>query len=102
MTASALNESRGNRRVTCKIRATLRCMGHEARAAVLDLSESGLRLYVGADLGASVGKQVTVETEELGQLTGEIRWVRFPRMGVTLHKSTNTAAKIASYFRTIK
>jgi len=102
MAAPTLSELRRNQRIPCKIRAKLRYMGHEARAVVLDVSKTGLRLYIGADIGASVGKPVVVETEELGQLTGEIRWVRFPRLGVTLHKSTNTAAKIASYFRTIE
>lgn len=97
-----MSELRKHRRVSCKIRATLRYMGREARAAVLDVSESGLRLYIGTDLGAAVGQQVTVLSEELGQLTGDVRWVRFPRMGVNLHSSSNTAAKIASYFKVVQ
>jgi hypothetical protein len=89
-------------RISCKIRATLRYMGREARAAVLDVSEGGVRLYLGSDVGAGVGQQVTIDTDELGRLTGDVRWVRFPRMGVDLHKSSNTAAKITSYFKTIR
>jgi len=97
-----MSELRGKRRIACKVRATVRYLGMETRAAVLDVSETGIRLYLGGDIGAAVGQSVTVITDELGQLTGDVRWIRPPRMGVHLHGSSNTAAKVASFFRTMR
>lgn len=95
-------QSQGRReakRTACKIRATAHCLGRNSPAAVLDLSPHGLRIYLRADISADVGSQVTVETDQLGSLSGEVRWVRFPYLGIALARSSNTTAKIESYFK---
>lgn len=99
MFATQSQRGRAAERTACKIRATAHCLGHSSPAAVLDLSPNGLRVYLRVDINASVGSHVTVETEELGTLSGEVRWIRFPHLGVALARSSNTAAKIESYFK---
>lgn len=90
---------REDERSSCKIKATIRYQGREARAAVLDLSEAGARVYVGADIGVGVGQQIAIETEQLGHLTGTVTWLKAPYAGVRLSPSSNTSAKVFSYFR---
>ena len=99
MFATRSHRGRKAERVACKIKATAHCLGHSSAAAVLDLSPHGLRIYVRADIQAAVGSHVTVETEELGTLSGNVRWIRLPYLGVALAPSSNTAAKIQSYFK---
>lgn len=99
MFASQPQGRRAAKRTACKIRATAHCRGRSSPAALLDLSPHGLRIYLRSDIDCGPGSQVTVETEELGPLSGEVRWMRFPYMGISLAQSSNTAAKIASYFK---
>ena len=87
------NEDARQTGLPCKIKATAHCLGHSSPAAVLDLSPHGLRIYLRADISAGVGSQVTVETEELGSLSGEVRWIRFPYLGMALARSSNTDCK---------
>ena len=45
------------------------------------------------------GQLVTIESEELGRLSGTIRWLRNGRLGIQYTLSTNALAQITSYFR---
>ena len=45
------------------------------------------------------GQLVTIESEELGRLSGTVRWFRSGRLGIEYKLSTNALAQINSYFR---
>jgi hypothetical protein len=90
---------RRKRRKACRVRATARFLGRESSAAILDVSEEGLRLYLRADIGAGVGSALTIDTEEFGRLAGKVVWLRPPHIGVDIGSSSNNAAKVESYFK---
>lgn len=90
---------REDERTSCRIKATIRYQGREARATVLDLTEAGARVYLGADIGVRIGQDISIATEELGYLTGVVTWLKAPYAGVRLSPSSNTSAKVFSYFR---
>ncbi len=94
-------ERRAEPRTPCKIRATAYCRGRSSPAAVLDLSRQGLRVYLRLDIRADVGSLVTVATDELGSLPGEVRWIQFPYLGIEFVRSSNTSAKVESYFKAL-
>jgi hypothetical protein len=43
--------------------------------------------------------RVSIRTEELGLLSGVVRWAAGNRIGIKLKLSTNTAAQIASFYK---
>ena len=99
MFATRLQDGREASRTACKIKAVAHCLGRSSPAAILDLSSKGIRIYLRQDINAAVGSHVTVETEEIGSLSGDVRWIRLPYMGIELGRSSNTMAKINSYFK---
>lgn len=98
VTAISANKRR-RRRAACRVRATARFHGRESSAAILDVSEEGLRLYLRADLGAGVGSEMTIDTDEFGRLAGKVVWLRPPQIGIDIGRSSNNAAKVESYFK---
>lgn len=82
-----------------RLRATIECMGQKSRGAVLDLSEQGICLYLSVDIPVGFGDKITVLTEEMGLLTGTVRWIRRPRVGASLVLSSNNRAKIESFYK---
>jgi hypothetical protein len=90
---------RRKRRKPCRVRATVRFLGRESSAAILDVTEEGLRLYLRTDMGAGVGSELTIDTEEFGRLSGKIVWLRPPHLGIDIGSSSNNSAKVESYFK---
>lgn len=101
MIAAQATGQRHTPRIRCKIRAVANCAGRTTQATVLNISTDGLSLYLRSDIGIEVGGLVTVETEEIGTLTGKVRWMIPPRVGLEVIPSSNTAAKIGSFLKTI-
>lgn len=99
MVAAPASEQRRDARSRCRIRATAVHNGHRSPATVLDLSMGGISIYLRVDIGIVMGATVTVETDEIGSLSGTVRWIREPRVGLEVGRSSNTAAKISSYLR---
>lgn len=91
--------SRRSARVRTRIRAIVECNGVKSRASVLDLSHDGLCVYISDSLKAHVGHEVNIFTEEMGMLSGVAQWTESPRMGVMLNLSSNSRAKIESFFK---
>jgi len=90
---------RKSQRSRCRLRADVIYQERAFRGSVLDLSETGMRLYVNNDIEIPPGRSIDVKSQELGHLTGTVRWHRFPEMGIQLDLSSNTVAKISSFFR---
>ncbi|MBD8554696.1 PilZ domain-containing protein [Rhizobium sp. CFBP 8762] len=90
---------RSAERTKTKFTALARCQGGESRGTVLDLSATGMCFQLYFDINAKEGQPITLESEELGHLTGMIQWSRGDKIGIRLKLSTNTAAQIASYFK---
>jgi hypothetical protein len=85
-----------------RLRAKIECMGQETQGAILDLSEHGICLYLSIDIPLAFGDKITVLTEEMGLLTGTIRWIRRPRVGAELVLSSNNRAKVESFYKVFK
>ncbi|MCY0095258.1 PilZ domain-containing protein [Hoeflea ulvae] len=92
---------RATPRSKTRIRARIACRGHKTVGSVLDLSELGACLYLSFDIPVAFGNTITIDTPEMGHLSGTVRWTRESRVGVQLEHSSNTEAKVGSYFKQI-
>lgn len=86
-------------RTQTKITGNVSCRTGSSNGIVKDLSDEGICFQLFFDIGARIGQEVTIRSEELGLLTGTVRWNRGDRIGIKLKLSSNTAAQIASYFK---
>lgn len=82
-----------------RIFATVKIMHETSRARVVDLSPTGMALELEKPIRIMIGQIVTLESEELGRLTGTVRWYNNGRLGLQYKLSTNALAQISSYFR---
>jgi hypothetical protein len=90
---------RSSPRTQTKITGNVSCKTGSSNGVVKDLSEEGICFQLFFDIGARTGHEVTIRSEELGLLTGIVRWNRGDRIGIKLKLSSNTAAQIASYYK---
>ncbi len=90
---------RGNDRSRVRIFANVQVMHQSSRARVVDLSPTGMAFDLEKPLQAMPGQMVTIESEELGRLSGTVRWYSNGRLGIQYKLSTNALAQITSYFR---
>lgn len=86
-------------RTQTKITGNVSCKTGSSNGLVKDLSAEGICFQLYFDIGARTGQEVTIRSEELGVLTGMVRWSRGDRIGIKLNLSSNTAAQIASYYK---
>jgi hypothetical protein len=86
-------------RTRTNITGNVSCKTGSGNGIVRDLSEEGICFQLFFDIGAQTGQEVTIRSDELGFLTGIVRWSRGDRIGIKLKLSSNTAAQIASYFK---
>lgn len=82
-----------------RIFATVTVMHQTSRARVVDLSPSGLAVDLEKPIRVMPGQLMTVENDELGRLSGTVRWFNNGRIGMEYKLSTNALAQISSYFR---
>lgn len=90
---------RATTRTQTKITGNVSCKTGSSNGLVKDLSAEGICFQLYFDIGARTGQEVTIRSEELGVLTGMVRWSRGDRIGIKLNLSSNTAAQIASYYK---
>ena len=90
---------RGNDRSRVRIFANVQVMHQSSRARVVDLSPTGMAFDLEKPIQAMPGQMVTIESEELGRLSGTVRWYSNGRLGIQYKLSTNALAQISSYFR---
>lgn len=90
---------RATPRTQTKITGNVSCKTGSSNGLVKDLSAEGICFQLYFDIGARIGQEVTIRSEELGVLTGIVRWSRGDRIGIKLNLSSNTAAQIASYYK---
>ncbi|SOE08430.1 PilZ domain-containing protein [Hoeflea halophila] len=82
-----------------ELRAVITCMGRKTHATIIDISMGGMCIYLNSHIPISPEEEIEIKTEEMGYLTGTVRWFRRPRLGVQLDMSSNTAAKVQSYYK---
>ncbi|KQS72917.1 hypothetical protein ASG39_04095 [Rhizobium sp. Leaf371] len=82
-----------------KLMGRVTCRDKASSATVVDLSDAGMSLQLTYDIQATQGQSVVFETEELGRLNGSVQWARGNQIGVRLNTSSNTTAKIASFYK---
>jgi hypothetical protein len=90
---------RASNRSSVRLFATVKVMHQTTRARVVDLSASGMAFDIEKPIQVMPGQLVTVESEELGRLSGTVRWYSNGRLGIQYKLSTNALAQITSYFR---
>ncbi len=93
------NGQRVSPRDQAKITGKVTCKTGSTNGIVIDLSAQGICFQLLFDIGLRSGQEVTIESEELGHLTGIVRWCRGDKIGVKLKLSSNTAAQISSYYK---
>lgn len=93
------NTQRVSMRDQTKITGTVTCKTGSSNGIVKDLSSEGICFQLLFDIGARIGQEVTIQSEELGHLTGMVRWCRGDKVGIKLSLSSNTAAQISSYYK---
>lgn len=81
------------------IYGTVRYYNQAAEGRVVDLSATGMALELRGPFHAANGSRVRIESDDLGFLEGTVVWTRGSRLGIKLQLSTNSLAKISSYFR---
>lgn len=95
-------QGRAYRRDKTRMRAKIDCKGTKTPGSVLDFSKVGAGLYLSNDIPLAFGDEIHFKTEEMGHLTGTVRWSRSPRVGVALLASSNTEAKVESYYKRLR
>jgi hypothetical protein len=90
---------RASNRSNVRLFATVKVMHQTTRARVVDLSASGMAFDIEKPIQVMPGQLVTVESEELGRLSGTVRWYSNGRLGIQYKLSSNALAQITSYFR---
>ncbi|OLP61380.1 hypothetical protein BJF93_00050 [Xaviernesmea oryzae] len=86
-------------RSNVRIEGQLRYRENKTRCAMLNLSDTGVCVQLRANIGVTQGVSVTVDSAELGLLTGVVQWTRGDQVGIRFDRSSNAAAKVNSYFR---
>jgi hypothetical protein len=74
-------------------------MGRTTEATIIDISKSGMCIYLNSHIPIAPEEEITIKTAEMGYLTGTVRWFRRPRLGAQLDMSSNTAAKVESFYK---
>lgn len=90
---------RSIKRDKARLRAQIACMGQSSHGYILDLNEKGICIYTSTDIPVRSGDKITISTEEMGLLTATVRWFRRPKIGAELVLSSNTRAKVESYYK---
>ena len=90
---------RASARTDTRITGTVTCKTGSSNGVVKDLSDEGICFQLLFDIGARMGQEVTIRSEELGFLTGMVRWCRGDNIGIKMNLSSNTKAQIASYYK---
>ncbi|MDF1632307.1 PilZ domain-containing protein [Mycoplana sp. MJR14] len=90
---------RASDRSKVRIFANVKVMHQESRARVVDLSPSGMALDLEKPIRIVPGQIITMDSEELGRLSGTVRWYNNGRVGIEYKLNTNALAQISSYFR---
>ncbi|MDX3925632.1 MAG: PilZ domain-containing protein [Shinella sp.] len=99
MNIRASQAARGSDRSNVRIFGTAKVMHQTSRGRVVDLSETGMAIDLEKPMQVMQGQPVTFESEELGRLTGTVRWYANGRIGIQYKLTTNALAQISSYFR---
>ncbi len=81
------------RRTATTFTGTVTCKNGTSRGVVKDLSPAGICFQLFFDIDAKTGQEVSIESEELGRLTGIVHWYRGDRIGIRLLHFHQTAKR---------
>ncbi|WP_075292624.1 PilZ domain-containing protein [Pararhizobium arenae] len=87
------------KRTQTKFTGEVTCKGKSSRGVVKDLSPAGICFQLYFDIDAKTGQEVTIQSEELGHMSGIVHWYRGDKIGIRLLSSSNTSAQVSSYFK---
>jgi methyl-accepting chemotaxis protein len=97
-TGEAPAERRRDERRDCSLTGKVRAAGREIPCVVNDVSRSGLRLSVTADVELALGAKVTVASAAFGEIDGVVRWSAHPRYGLDASRDGAAALALGKYF----
>ena len=81
----------------CRFPAQIRIGGKNYEGHIVDLSEAGVRVLADQLTDVWTGDRVEVFCDELGWMTGSVRWRRPGAFGLRLDQSSNTRAKFEAF-----
>ncbi|MBL0371328.1 PilZ domain-containing protein [Rhizobium sp. KVB221] len=90
---------RTDERSKVRIFGVVKVMNETSRARVVDISASGMALDLETPIKVTPSQIITFESEELGRLSGVVRWCRDSRIGIEYKLTTTALAQISAYFR---
>jgi hypothetical protein len=91
--------ARKNERSKVRIFGTVKVMHEAIRGRVADISASGMAVDLERPIRITANQIITFESQELGQLTGIVRWCNGSRVGIQYKLTAPALAQISSYFR---
>ena len=94
-----LSDQRRQTRHRCRLNAEMRIGERTYRGRVFDLSRSGICIGVSPYANLAEGDEVDIFCKELGALQGRVKWRTAERVGIAFMNTTDTNAKVESYFR---
>ena len=90
-------DQRRAQRHSCRVPAQIRVRDKNYHGFIVDVSESGVRV-VGEQLNNIwTGDRVELFSEDLGWMTGGVRWRRPGAIGLKFEESSNTRAKFEAF-----
>ena len=90
-------DQRRAQRHSCRVPAQVRVRGKNYHGFIVDVSETGVRVVGDQLKNISAGERVELFSEDLGWMTGGVRWQRPGAIGLKLEESSNTRAKFEAF-----
>lgn len=82
----------------CSHKVTVRHQDFSGNAQVVNMSRAGMAVRLAQSVGSVIGTAITVKGNEIGNLTGTVRWQRGPLLGVQFDSMTNSKSRLLAYF----
>jgi hypothetical protein len=86
-------------RHSCRVPAQVRVRGKSYPGFIVDVSETGVRVVGDQLKNISTGDRIELFSEDLGWMTGGVRWQYRGTIGLKLEESSNTRAKFEAFRR---
>jgi hypothetical protein len=97
--AAGAKDSRRARRFRSKIAVLMEFQGRTIPGRLFDLSETGLSISLDQAFFGQPGSQIIVRCQEIGLISGVVRWVKERKVGVMFSQSSASVAQVKAYFR---
>ena len=94
-----MRKERASARSKVRMYGMISALHQKSRGRIVDLSRVGLALDLETPIRVMPGQVVDIESDELGQISGTVRWHANGRIGIEYKLNTKALAQVSSYFR---